>query len=125
MTTNKRTTFSVSQYNAIKIHKINDEILKKAIKEKEMIEAEKEKAQKEREKMMHDAMEEYKLQDAAAKAKREQEEKEWKTWEMMQRFKRNEYNAQVDLKARKEDWQRKQEYRDELQKDIVRHRFFR
>jgi len=90
-----------------------------------MIEAAKEKAQKEREKMMLELMKEYKLQETAARTKREQKEKEWKAWEMMQRFKRDEYNAQVDLKARKQQWQRKQEYRDELQKDIVRHRFLR
>ncbi|RLU18835.1 hypothetical protein DMN91_009192 [Ooceraea biroi] len=116
----RETQIIVEQYSAIKQTRESDEdkeILEKAVKEK-VIEAEKQKAQKEWKKTMRNLMAEYKLQDAAVKAKRKQEEKDWKAWEMMQRFKRNEYDKQTNLEERKRQWQQKQEYRNELQRDI-------
>lgn len=114
-------TFSVEQCSAIKqINRDEDKrILERAIKEKEMIEEEKQKAQKEREEALRSLIEEFKLQDTAVKAKRTQEEKDWKAWEMMQRFKRAEYDRQFNLGERKRQLQQKQEYRNELQRDIV------
>lgn len=100
------------------------EILKKAVEEKEMIEAEKRKAQKEREEKMCALMEEYRLHDAAIKTKQRQEEKDVRVWEMMQRFKRDEYDKQTNLEERKQQWQQKLEYGNELRKDIVRTDFF-
>ncbi|XP_025992772.2 vicilin-like seed storage protein At2g18540 [Solenopsis invicta] len=94
------------------------EILKKAIEEKEAAEAEKRKAQKEREEKMRALMEEYKLHDAAVKTKQRQEEKDLRAWEMMQRFKRDEYDKQTDLEDRKQQWQQKLEYGNELRKDF-------
>jgi len=99
--------------------------LKKAVEEKEAAEAEKRKAQKEREEKMRALMEEYRLHDAAIKSKQRQEEKHLRDWEMMQRFKRDEYNKQTDLEERKQQWQEKQEYANELRKDIVRIDFFK
>lgn len=96
------------------------EILEKGLKEKETAEAEKRKAQEERKETMRVLMEEYKLQDAAAKAKQRQEAKEMKAWEMMQRFKRDEYDKQVNLEERKRQWQQKLQYGNELWKDVVR-----
>lgn len=100
------------------------DILKKAIEEKEAAEIEKRKAQKEREEKMRALMEEYRLHDAAIKTKLRQEEKELRAWEMMQRFKRDEYDKQTNLEERKQQWQQKLEYANELQKDIVRIDFF-
>ncbi|KYN42135.1 hypothetical protein ALC56_03273 [Trachymyrmex septentrionalis] len=94
------------------------EILEKAVEEKKAIEMEKQKAQKEREEKMHALMEEYKLHNTAMKTKQRLEEKELRAWEMMQRFKRDEYNEQIDLEERKRQWQQKLEYGNELQKDI-------
>nr|XP_012234906.1 PREDICTED: trichohyalin-like [Linepithema humile] len=93
------------------------EIFEKAVKEKEEIEAEKQKAQKEREETMRALMEEYKLQDAAARIKQRQEKKDLKAWEMMQRFKKDEYDKQTNLEERKRQWQQKLEYGKELRKD--------
>lgn len=101
------------------------DILKKAIEEKEAVEAEKRKAQKEREVKMRALMEEYKLHDAAVKMKQRQEEKDLKAWEMMQRFKRDEYDKQTNLEERKKQWQQKLEYGNELLKDIVSIDFFK
>jgi len=99
------------------------EILKKAVEEKEAAEAEKRKAQKEREEKMRALMEEYRLHDAATKSKQRQDEKHLRDWEMMQRFKRDEYDKQTDLEERKQQWQEKQEYANELRKNIVRIEF--
>lgn len=96
------------------------EILEKVVKEKETAEAEKRKAQKDREEAMRVIIEEYKLQDAAIKTKQKQEEKEMRTWEMMQRFKRDEYNKQINLEGHKRQLQQKLQYGNELRKDIVR-----
>lgn len=102
-------------------HEIKErEILEKAVKEKEAVEAEKQQAQKEREKTMRALIEEYKLQDAAARAKQRQEEKDLKAWEMMQRFKKDEYDKQTNLEERKREWQQKLEYGKELRKEAVR-----
>jgi len=98
--------------------------LKKAVEEKEAAEAEKRKAQKEREEKMRALMEEYRLHDAAIKSKQRQDEKHLRDWEMMQRFKRDEYNKQTNLEERKQQWEEKQEYANELRKDIVRIDFF-
>lgn len=84
-----------------------------------MIEAMKQKALKKREKTMRDLMEEFTLEDAAAKTKRKQEDKDWKVWETMQRFQRNEYDRQFNLEERKRQLQLKQEYQNYLQADIV------
>lgn len=94
--------------------------MKKAIEEKEAAVAEKRKAQKEREEKMRALMEEYRLHDAAVKTKQRQEEKHLRAWEMMQRFKRDEYDKQTNLEERKQEWQQKLEYGNELRKDIVR-----
>ncbi|XP_024886485.1 vicilin-like seed storage protein At2g18540 isoform X1 [Temnothorax curvispinosus] len=94
------------------------DILKKAVEEKEAAEVEKRKAQKEREEKMRALMEEYRLHDAAAKTRQRQEEKELRAWEMMQRFKRDEYDKQTNLEERKQQWQQKLEYGNELRKDI-------
>ncbi|KYN11332.1 PREDICTED: coiled-coil domain-containing protein 173-like [Trachymyrmex cornetzi] len=94
------------------------EILEKAVEEKKVVEVEKRKAQKEREEKMRALMEEYRLHDTAIKTKQRQEEKELRAWEMMQRFKRDEYDKQTDLEERKQQWQQKLEYGNELQKDI-------
>lgn len=96
------------------------EILKKTIEEKETAEAEKRKAQKEREEKMRILMEEYRFHDAAVKTKQRREEKDLRAWEMMQRFKRDEYDKQTNLEERKQEWQQKLEYGNELRKDIVR-----
>lgn len=98
--------------------------MRKAVEEKEAVEAEKRKAQKEREEKMHALMEEYRLHDAAIRTKQRQEEKDLRAWEMMQRFKRDEYDRQTDLEERKRQWQQKLEYGNELRKDIVRIDFF-
>lgn len=98
--------------------------MEKAVEEKKAIEVEKQKAQKEREEKMRALIEEYRLHDAAIKTKQRQEEKELRAWETMQRFKRDEYNKQIDLEERKQQWQQKLEYGNELQKDIVRIYFF-
>ncbi|XP_072766641.1 uncharacterized protein [Anoplolepis gracilipes] len=92
------------------------EILKKAVEEKEAAETEKQKTHKEREKTMRALMEEYKLRDAVVRTKQKQEEKDLKVWEIMQRFKRNEYDKQSDLEERKRQWQQKLNYGIELQK---------
>lgn len=96
------------------------DILEKAVEEQETAEVEKRKAQKEREEKMRALMEEYKLHDAAAKTKRRQEEKDLRAWEMMQRFKRDEYDQQINLEERKQQRQQKLQYANELRKDIVR-----
>ncbi|KAM0726142.1 hypothetical protein ACS0PU_008223 [Formica fusca] len=102
-----------------KIREIKDqEILKKAIEEKETAEVEKQKAHKEREETMRALMEEYKLRDAAVRTKQKQEEKDLKIWEMMQRFKKNEYDEQMNLEERKRQWQQKLDYGIELQKIV-------
>lgn len=102
-------------------HEIKErEILEKAVKEKEAAEAEKQKAQKEREKTMRALMTEYKLQDAAVRAKQKQEEKDLKAWELMQRFKKDEYDKQTNLEERMRQWQQKLEYGSELRKEAVR-----
>lgn len=95
-------------------------ILNKAVEEKKAAEAEKQKAHKEREETMRALIEEYKLREAAVKAKQKQEEKDLKIWEMMQRFKKNEYDEQVDLEERKRQRQQKLDYGIELQKIAVR-----
>lgn len=107
---------SIGQTREIK----EQEILKKAVEEKEAAEIEKQKAHKEREKTMRALMEEYKLRDAIVRTKRKQEERDLKTWEMMQRFKRDEYDKQSDLKEQKRQWQQKLDYGTELQKTAVR-----
>lgn len=84
-----------------------------------MILAEKQKEQRERERTMRNLEEEYRLQDAAEKTKQKQEETVWKAWQTMQRFKRSEYNRQNDLEEHKRQWKQKEEYRNELQRDIV------
>lgn len=94
--------------------------MKQAVEEKEGVEAEKRKAQKEREKKMRALMKEYKLHDATVKTRQRQEEKDLRAWEMMQRFKRDEYNKQINLEERKQQWQQKLEYGNELRKVIVR-----
>ncbi|XP_011648201.2 trichohyalin-like [Pogonomyrmex barbatus] len=98
------------------------EILRKAIEEKEAAEVEKRKAQKEREEKMRALMEEYRLHDAAIKTKQRQEEKHLKAWEMMQRFKKDEYDKQTNLEERERQWQQKLEYRNELRRDIEERR---
>lgn len=92
------------------------EILQKAIKEKEATEIEKRKVHKEQEETMRALMEEYKLRDTAIRTKQKQEEKDLKIWEMMQRFKRNEYDKQTKLEEQKRQWQQKLDYGIELQK---------
>lgn len=99
------------------------EILEKVVKEKDAADAEKRKAQKEREEAMRALVEEYKLQDADAKAKRREEGKQLRAWEMMQRFKKDEFDKQIMLEERKRQLQQKQEYGSELQKDVVRKNF--
>lgn len=99
-------------------------MIEKAVEEKEATEAEKRKAREEREKTMRALMDEFKLQDAAVREERKQKEKILKDWEMMQRFKRDEYNKQTDLDERKQQWQQKLKYRDELRKIAVRFVFF-
>lgn len=94
--------------------------MKKAVEEKEAIEAEKRKAQKEREEKMRALIEEYRLHDAAIKTRQRQEEKDLRIWEMMQRFKRDEYDQKTNLEERKQEWQQKYEYGNELWKNIVR-----
>lgn len=96
------------------------EILEKAIEQKDAAEAEKRKAQKERNEAMYTIIEEYKFQDAAVKMKQKQKEQDLRTWEMMQRFKRNEYDKQTNLEERKLQLQQKQQYGKELRKNIVR-----
>lgn len=98
--------------------------MKKAVEEKEALEAENRKAQKEREEKMRALIEEYRLHDAAIKTKQRQEEKDVRVWEMMQRFKRDEYNKHINLEERKRQWQQKLAYGNELQKDIVKINFF-
>lgn len=100
------------------------DILKKAVKEKEAAETEKRKAQKEREEKMRVLIEEYRLHDATIKTRQRQEEKDLRIWEMMQRFKKNEYDQQTNLKERKQERQQKLEYGNELRKNIVRTDFF-
>ncbi|XP_028049911.1 trichohyalin [Monomorium pharaonis] len=92
------------------------EILKKAVEEKQAAEVEKRKAQKEREEKMRVLMEEYRLHDAAIKTKQRQEEKDLRAWEMMQRFKRDEYDKQLDLEERKQQRQQKLKYGNKLRK---------
>ncbi|XP_011873177.1 PREDICTED: calponin homology domain-containing protein DDB_G0272472-like [Vollenhovia emeryi] len=94
------------------------DILEKAVEEKEAAEVEKQKAQKEREEKMRALVVEYRLHDAAVKTRQRQEEKDLRAWEMMQRFKRNEYDKQTDLEERRQQWQQKLEYGNELRKDI-------
>ncbi|XP_020287434.1 golgin subfamily A member 6-like protein 6 [Pseudomyrmex gracilis] len=118
----QREQITMKEYNNRIIERANDrekqeqKMIEKAVEEKEATEAEKRKAREEREKTMRALMDEFKLQDAAVREERKQKEKILKDWEMMQRFKRDEYNKQTDLDERKQQWQQKLKYRDELRK---------
>lgn len=118
----KTISFSAEQRAAIpQTREIKErEILERAVKEREAAEAEKRKAQKEREVALRALTEEYKLQDADAKAKQRQEEKHLRAWETMQRFKRDEYDKRTILEERERQSRQKLEYGNELRKDAVR-----
>lgn len=98
-------------------------VLQQNMKEKERIEPEKQKAKQEREKVICAHKEVYNLQHQASEKqtkRQKEEERELRNWEMIQRFRRAEFDKQNNWEENKRRWQQKLEYRDELQKDIIR-----
>ncbi|XP_015121204.1 vicilin-like seed storage protein At2g18540 [Diachasma alloeum] len=61
----------------------------------------------------------YEAEAAILKLKREQEEKSLIDWETHQRYKRDEYNKQMQLKAAKEEERRKKEIGEFLKKQMA------
>lgn len=81
---------------------------------------ERRKKQKDHEAAIRAIIIEDKCQAEAAKIKEKKEEKEIQTWETLQRFKRNEYNKQVELEDLIEKRNKKINYAKDLQKHMVR-----
>lgn len=53
------------------------------------------------------------------KLKQLQEDEDMKMWEMMQRYKTNEYDREVEIEEQKKNWNKKVEYGKEIKKYIV------
>ncbi|KAL2715018.1 trichohyalin-like [Vespula squamosa] len=94
------------------------ENFEKAVNEIETIELEKQKERKNHKAAITAIIIEDKCQAEAAKIKEQKEEKEIKTWETLQRFKRNEYNKQVELEDLIEKRNKKINYGKNLQKHM-------
>ncbi|XP_043673829.1 trichohyalin-like [Vespula pensylvanica] len=104
----------ISRRNAEK----EKENFEKAVNEIEAIELERRKKQKDHKAAIRAIIIEDKCQAEAAKIKEKKEEKEIQTWETLQRFKRNEYNKQVELEDLIEKRNKKINYAKDLQKHM-------
>ena len=94
--------------------------MRRAIEEKEALELEKQEQKKKHIEKIRSDMEKYKAELAAIKERRENEEKNMMTWETLQRFKRDEYNKQVQQEERMREAKKKAETANCLRKQMVR-----
>ncbi|XP_047358174.1 trichohyalin-like [Vespa velutina] len=94
------------------------ENFERAVNEIEKNELERQKERKNHKAAIRAIIIEDKRQAEAAKIKEMKEEKEIRTWETLQRFKRDEYNKQVELEDLMEKRKKKINYARDLQKHI-------
>ncbi|XP_076293481.1 uncharacterized protein LOC143215316 [Lasioglossum baleicum] len=97
---------------------LENKIFEKATEEQEALYKEKERKRKEREAHMRKQLQDLQKETAAAKLEQFQKAKDLKVWDMMQRFKRVEYNKDVELKEQGAQWEKKMEYGNSLRKCI-------
>ncbi|XP_053990054.1 uncharacterized protein LOC128882477 [Hylaeus volcanicus] len=98
---------------------IEDEILEKALAEKEARRKEQEEARREREIKMRKELRDFRTETVEKKSREVEEEKDWKLWEMALRFKKAESDKLMDIEDRKREWNDKMEYKDSLRRSIM------
>ncbi|KAK2582288.1 hypothetical protein KPH14_004631 [Odynerus spinipes] len=94
------------------------ENFKKAVNEIEEAEMERQKARKDFEHAMRITRIKDRYEAEAMKTKQKQEEKDMKTWEMLQRFKKHEYDKQIELEDRIKEENKKRIYAQTLKKHM-------
>ncbi|CAK9817010.1 hypothetical protein ANTQUA_LOCUS9201 [Anthophora quadrimaculata] len=95
-----------------------EKILKKEQEEQEAGYQEKQRIRKEREARLRKEVHDLRIERENAKSKQLQEERDMKTWELMQRFKRDEWNREMDAEERRKEWNKRNEYGKMLKKYI-------
>nr|XP_012137587.1 PREDICTED: stress response protein NST1-like [Megachile rotundata] len=116
----RRADFTAEKFRTLTQSKgdIEERNYKKAVEEQEAQFQEKEKNRKEHALRLKKEIHDFKKETENAKSKFLQEEKDWKTWELMQRFKRAEYDKELDAEERKRARDKKMEYAKSLKKYI-------
>uniref|UniRef100_A0A0C9RZ51 C2orf77 protein n=1 Tax=Fopius arisanus TaxID=64838 RepID=A0A0C9RZ51_9HYME len=102
-----------------------EERFRRAAADKNKLEEEKAQAKRQFQEKMRVDMKRYEAEAAALKLKRELEEKNLIEWETHQRYKRDEYNKEMQVKAAKEGERRKKEMAEFLKKQMEEQRAIR
>ncbi|XP_066582780.1 DNA ligase 1-like [Prorops nasuta] len=77
------------------------------------------KAKKDHDEAMKKEIEKYRLEVEERKAREIQKQKEYGHWEMMQRFKKSEFDKNVELENKKKDLEQKMKYAKELDEIVA------
>lgn len=96
-----------------------ERILQKALAEQEAQYKENESARKEYQNRLRKELQDFQAEVTVAKSKQLQEEKELKLWEIMQRFKKDDYDKQLQVERRTQEKIKKMEYGNILKKHMV------
>ncbi|XP_033323940.2 uncharacterized protein LOC117219133 isoform X2 [Megalopta genalis] len=93
-------------------------LLRKALEEQEATYQERKRNEKEREARSRKQRQDFHKATTAARLEQVGKAEQLKAWEMMQRFKRAEYNEEVELKEQGAQWKKKIEYGTALRRQI-------
>ncbi|XP_017794606.1 PREDICTED: trichohyalin-like [Habropoda laboriosa] len=97
---------------------MEEKILKKAQEEQEAQYQEKQRKREERKLQFRKEVNDIQMETSVAKSKQLREEKDVKTWETVQRFKRAEWDKEMEAEERKQEWKKRIEYGNMLKKYI-------
>lgn len=116
-----KTDDQFDKYRVISNEKLANEerLLKKAQEEQEANYQENQKIRKENREKMLKEIKDFQTERLNTKLKQLQEDEDMKMWEMMQRYKTNEYDREVEIEEQKKNWNKKVEYGKEIKKYIV------
>ncbi|CAK9802168.1 hypothetical protein ANTPLA_LOCUS3107 [Anthophora plagiata] len=95
-----------------------EKILKKGQEEQEAEYQEKQRIRKEREARLRKEIHDFQVESENTKSKQLQEERDMKTWELIQRFKRAEWDKEMNAEERRKEWKKRNEYGEMLKKYI-------
>lgn len=96
-----------------------ERLLKKAQEEQEENYQKNQKIRKENHEKVLKEIKDFRTERINTKLKQLQEDENMKMWEMMQRYKTNEYDREVEIEEQKKNWNKKVEYGEEIKKYIV------
>ncbi|XP_043793779.1 golgin subfamily A member 6-like protein 22 [Apis laboriosa] len=108
------------KYRIILNEKLANEerLLKKAQEEQEENYQKNQKIRKENHEKVLKEIKDFRTERINTKLKQLQEDEDMKMWEMMQRYKTNEYDREVEIEEQKKNWNKKVEYGEEIKKYI-------